>query len=570
MGLVQGSTKFAVPGLPGLLEVVQADPRAAEVAGVLVDLSGVLVGGDGFLESPRLSEIVPEVVERLGFAVVVAGVLVDLSGVLVGGDGFLESPRLSEIVPEVVERLGFALVVAGVLVDLSGVLVGGDGFLEPTRLSESVPKVVERFGLPGGGRRCLGRSAGGDFARYTEYLAESPRQSREHVTPEAVVSHISHVRQIFLECYTDYVKETGRPVVIAFDSVEAIRGMGLLITLTREWMAALPRTVFILSGRPAANGKDVSDPISEHLGDLQQPMPVTTVPLGSFSQATAERYLVDSGVADGLTYGPRRKLILLTRGHPLWLALTVAFLSERGMPEEARADLSAIERDIPFDEPMTAQGKQLHEEYKRRVLSVYRDAEFWHEAVLRLAVVRQSINEEIWQRLMADRDFPDRPPGVPSAWRQLLAMPWIRPRANDRYVTLHDAVAEELATTMIPAQARKLIQNWFKEVQSYSRPIGRGVRTERPPVIGVENSPGFEMSDRALDGRTQPIYLGIEFLLPVKQFPALRLLKRGDEARALIAFVADPAESSRHDIFGFCLRKRSHVVIMPGDGLGYE
>ena len=42
------------------------------------------------------------------------------------------------------------------------------------------------------------------------------------------------------------------------------------------------------------------------------------------------------------------------------------------------------------------------------------------------------------------------------------------------------------------------------------------------------------MSDCALDRCMQPTYLGIEFLLPVKQFPALRLLKRGDEARALI------------------------------------
>ena len=110
----------------------------------------------------------------------------------------------------------------------------------------------------------------------------------------------------------------------------------------------------------------------------------------------------------------------------------------------------------------------------------------------------------------------------------------------------------------------------FKEVQSYSRSIGRGVRTERPPVIGVENTPGFEMSDCALNWGAQPIYLGIEFLLPVKQFPALRLLKRGDEARALIALVADPAEGSRHDICGFCLGEGCHVVIMPGNGLGYE
>ena len=78
------------------------------------------------------------------------------------------------------------------------------------------------------------------------------------------------------------------------------------------------------------------------------------------------------------------------------------------------------------------------------------------------------------------------------------------------------------------------------------------------------------MSDRALNWGAQLIHLGIEFLLPVKQFPALRLLKRGDEARALIALVADPAESSRHDICGFCLSKSCHVVIMPGNGLGYE
>src|SRR5229473_8597939 len=103
------------------------------------------------------------------------------------------------------------------------------------------------------------------------------------------------------------------------------------------------------------------------------------------------------------------------------------------------------------------------------------------------------------------------------------------------------------------AELGSLFKTKFKEVQPDSRPIGRGVRAEWPPVIGVENTPGFEMSNRALDRGTQPVYLGIEFLLPVKQFPASRLLKRGDEARALIALVADPAGSGRHDICGLSL-----------------
>ena len=58
----------------------------------------------------------------------------------------------------------------------------------------------------------------------------------------------------------------------------------------------------------------------------------------------------------------------------------------------------------------------------------------------------------------------------------------------------------------------------FKEVQSYSRPIGRDICAERPPVIGMKNTPGFEMSDRALDRGAQLVYLGVEFLLPVKYY----------------------------------------------------
>ena len=78
------------------------------------------------------------------------------------------------------------------------------------------------------------------------------------------------------------------------------------------------------------------------------------------------------------------------------------------------------------------------------------------------------------------------------------------------------------------------------------------------------------MSDRALDWGAKPIHLGIELLLPVEQFSALRLLERGDEPRALITLVADPAESSCHDILGFRLGEGCHVVIIPGNGIWHE
>src|SRR5215831_5438362 len=86
----------------------------------------------------------------------------------------------------------------------------------------------------------------------------------------------------------------------------------------------------------------------------------------------------------------------------------------------------------------------------------------------------------------------------------------------------------------------------------------------------MKNTPGFEMSNRALDRGAQFVYLGVEFLLPVKQLSALWLLKRGDEVRALIALVTDPAVGGRNDICGLRLGESCHVVIMPCNGFGHE
>jgi tetratricopeptide (TPR) repeat protein len=294
--------------------------------------------------------------------------------------------------------------------------------------------------------------AGEYFKRYTEYLASPPKQTREHVTPEAVVSHLSHVRRIFVECYKNYVEGMGKTVVMTFDTVEAIRGRGLLMTLTREWMASLPQTLFILSGRPASHGGLASDPIYEQLADAHDPMPVTQVDLKEFPRTAAQEYLSRSGVAVGLTEEELEKFILLTQGHPLWLALTVSYLSKEGMPDEAQTDLAVIERNMPFHGTPTTRGRQLQEEFKRRLLSPYSGTDFWHDTVLRLAAVRQGVSEPIWRRLMSDLPFPETEAGTATPWQQLMDTPWIRLRANGRYVTLHDAMAEELARFVLPAQ----------------------------------------------------------------------------------------------------------------------
>ena len=286
------------------------------------------------------------------------------------------------------------------------------------------------------------------FGRYLRYLAQLPAYSREQVSAETALSRIDHVRRVFRECYEAFAAGTGKPIVITFDTVEAIRGTDMMIAGAR-WMRPLPDTLFILSGRPApAHGLE-KDPIEEELASAHQPMPVTTVPLAEFSMAAASRYLAESEVAAGIDEEEKAKLIRLTRGHPLWLALTVAYLDDKGSPEEAKAPLATIDRDIPYRGELPKAGQQLQDDFKRRLLSPYKDTDFWHEAIKRLAVVRRGVNEAIWQQLMADCQLPGGAEAGPEAWSELLAKPWIRPRANRRYVTLHDAMAEELSKRVI-------------------------------------------------------------------------------------------------------------------------
>jgi tetratricopeptide (TPR) repeat protein len=333
------------------------------------------------------------------------------------------------------------------------------------------------------------------FGPYQDYLSQLPSFIRSDIGHETVLSHLGRIKQIFVKAYREFVAATGNTVVIVFDTIETIRGMYLQVTLT-QWMKALPATLFILSGRPPRETAD-EDPLKDELEDPHQLIPVYPVELGQFTPAAALEYLEASSIAAGLDLSPpvspvpeggprtdeKQKLVLLTRGHPLWLAFAIAYLGEKGMPEEAAASLEDIAREIPYDLEMSPTGQHLHEEFKRRLVTPYREADFWHEAIKRLAVVRQSINEDIWRELMADYPLP---PGVEltATWDMLLDTPWIRKRANGRFVTLHDAVAEELAQRIIPLHDQD--QRWRRQLWEKAVDIYAGLIDEPEDELSVK------------------------------------------------------------------------------------
>ena len=321
------------------------------------------------------------------------------------------------------------------------------------------------------------------FGPYLEYLSRLPAYTRPRVGYETVVSQLVRIKQVFAECYQRFTNDSGKMVVIILDTVEAIRGIYLLVTLT-QWMKPLTATLFILSGRPQTE-KDKEDWIAEELQDPHRPLPVKTVLLGEFTAAAARDYLGRSAVAVGLAGDEKEKLVYLTRGHPLWLAFAVDYLNSEGLPSEAADNsLGDIKAALPYGGEMTPAGQSLHEAFKRRLVAPYHETDFWHETLKRLAVVRESINEPTWWQLMADRPRPADAADMNTAWDKLMSIPWIRPHANRRYVTLHDAVAEELAQRIIPLHDQD--RRWREDLWSRAEDIYRALSDARDVELAAQ------------------------------------------------------------------------------------
>jgi tetratricopeptide (TPR) repeat protein len=310
--------------------------------------------------------------------------------------------------------------------------------------------------------------AGEHFQPYFEYLARLSRYEQQRVSYETVLTQLGRINQTFTECYRTFLQATGRTVVITLDTIEAIRGMYLLLTLT-QWMKRLPATLFILSGRPLSR-REHQDPIREELSDPHFPLEFSEIDLSGFNDAEARLFLQRSELEDTLSSAEQDQLIALTEGQPLWLALAIEYLQVNDLPPEMTTQLD--EQDRP------------QEQFRRRLVTLYRSTDFWPEAIKRLAVVRHSVNQDVWQRLMVEPGLPPDAADWDEAWTKLLQRPWVRPRANRRYVTLHDALAEELAQRLIPLHDQD--QAWQRDLWRRAKDIYAELTADKDERLPAE------------------------------------------------------------------------------------
>lgn len=373
-----------------------------------------------------------------------------------------------------------------------------------------------------------------DFRPFLTYLANLPKYVVGRVGRDTVASHHSRMREAFVDCYGRFVRRTGATVVVTLDTVETIRSTYLLANLT-QLIKELPGTLFILSGRPT-RGWEGKDTIAEYLEDPSEEIETARLELSGFRHDDAIAFLDSCVLGRSLSDADKARLVYLTSGHPLWLALAVDYVCRSGPPPEMQD---------------TTESELVRDMFRSRLITPYRSTEYWPEAIKRLAVLRHSVDQPAWERIMGDRGLP---PGVDdwdSAWDRLRSWPWIRPRANDKYVTLHDAFAEELASRLIPVHdhdetwRRSL---WQMAVREYDDLIGDGpshVRRELAEIFEHEAEPDEATLRRVdeLDTRKRE--------LDQRQTARLHYLLLCDFEQGTEQFDEQFSEAARHDDFQF-------------------
>ena len=188
------------------------------------------------------------------------------------------------------------------------------------------------------------------FTEYRRQLSRLPSTTRSDISHETIISYLGRIKEVFASCYEKYVTTEKKTVVIVFDTVETIRGTNLVLTLA-QWMKALPvGTLFILSGRPLVSDHEgQQDQLEAELDSRYQGISVTTIEVGGFTRTDARDYIRNSGVSKDLVGQEEEKLVLLSRGHPLWLAFMIDYLTTEGVPPEATLhSLEYLEQHLPL------------------------------------------------------------------------------------------------------------------------------------------------------------------------------------------------------------------------------
>jgi tetratricopeptide (TPR) repeat protein len=260
-------------------------------------------------------------------------------------------------------------------------------------------------------------------SQFSDYYTQHDRYVRleqQGADWDVIEDHHRYTVEAFIECYNSIVQE--KISLLLLDTFEAIQATDLRFLW--EILARLVNTVVIIAGRKV-------DQLERPLIDLWGNEIVCKKDLPPFSPAESEDYFDHTGIGASLDSELREKIIILTGGHPILIALAEYWL-RRDMPIN-----HVISQSIEEIRSLSGTGlKDASEEFQAALVNNILNLTTIDQALLAMAYFHRRFNDEVLQ--IALEITSEQAQDISA---EIQKFPFFKPRPGKEY-TLHDIMRE--------------------------------------------------------------------------------------------------------------------------------
>lgn len=254
------------------------------------------------------------------------------------------------------------------------------------------------------------------YAQHDKYI----RLEQQGADWDFIEDQLRKTMEAFIECYNRMVKE--RSSLIMLDTFETIQASNLQFLW--EILARLSNTLVVIAGRTVKKMESTLVPMwgneIVHKKDL---LP--------FSPVESKDYFDHTGIGSSLDSMLKEKIIILTGGHPILIALAEYWL-KHDMPIN-HVTSHSIEEIHSLSETGL---KKASEEFQAALVNNILNLTTIDQALLAMAYLHRRFNNEILQIAL---EIP--PEQAQTISIEIKKFPFYKPRPGDEY-TLHDIMRE--------------------------------------------------------------------------------------------------------------------------------
>jgi len=239
-----------------------------------------------------------------------------------------------------------------------------------------------------------------------------------------------HIRQeadkVFLQAFND-LASSGYRTLILLDTVESVVGAGIWDHFRQDVFPRLQNTLVILAGRDLE--KVVQPQFEQELRNDKDSVvaSVALIPLPPFTSGETDLYLESPDVGLRLSPDLRRKLHLLTDGHPILIALAIEWL-RRGLILPEFIDKSVADLEA---QKFGKQAKELNGIFRQTLVRTTLQLQAPRDKViLVMAYAHRRMDADLLARLIGQ-------PVPESLVEELRGLPFIKCKPDESFV-LHD------------------------------------------------------------------------------------------------------------------------------------